>query len=279
MKISVIFTTYNSPAWLEKVLWGFSCQTDKDFEVLVADDGSGDETRAVIERFQQSGEFSLKHIWHKDEGFKKCEILNKAIIASSGDYIIMTDGDCIPRKDFVAVHRQHAQPGHFLSGGYFKLPMGTSRQINREDIQSGRCFNKSWLLKNGVKNSHKLMKLSAGPLRASLFNALTPTKRTWNGHNASCFKSDMLKVNGFDERMGYGGQDVEFGLRLKNLGLKAKQIRYSAIVIHLDHKRGYATQESIEANRKMRAHTIEAKVISTPVGISQRLEIDSKNRV
>ena len=269
MKITVIFTTYNSPKWLEKVLWGFCCQTDTNFEVVVADDGSTEETREVIQAIQSRGKIDIQHIWHADNGFQKCRILNKAIVAAKGEYIVMTDGDCIPRKDFIAVHRKHAEPGHFLSGGYFKLPMDTSKKITEDDVISERCFNKNWLKENGVKSSIKLLKFTQSPLKAKLFNALTPTKRTWNGHNASCFKTDALKVNGFDERMRYGGQDREFGERLMNLGLKGKQIRYSAICIHLDHKRGYANKEDWERNYQIRAHTVASGVSKTDFGIEQ----------
>ncbi|WP_428242825.1 glycosyltransferase family 2 protein [Gynuella sp.] len=269
MKISVIFTTYNSPAWLEKVLWGFNCQTDQNFELLIADDGSGEETQQLISRFQQEARFEIHHIWQPDEGFQKCRILNKAIVAATGEYIVMTDGDCIPRNDFVAAHRQAAQPGCFLSGGYFKLPMETSKVITRHDIETGNCFDTEWLAKHGVKPSIKFMKLTKQPTLASLYNTVTMTKRSWNGHNASCWKQDALKVNGFDERMKYGGLDCEFGGRLLNAGIKAKQIRYKAICIHLDHSRGYVNEEDWKRNRIIRKTSIQEKLIETPAGIKQ----------
>ena len=269
LKISVIFTTYNSPEWLEKVLWGFHYQTDHNFEVVVADDGSKDETRELIERFVKETQLDVQHVWHEDDGFQKCLILNKAIVAAKGDYIITTDGDCIPRNDFVAVHRQHAEPGHFLSGGYFKLPMDTSKAITQKDIEEGNCFKKSWLVENGVKPSIKFMKLTASSWQSKLFNALTRTNRTWNGHNASCFKKDALLVNGFDERMKYGGLDCEFGGRLLNAGIKPKQIRYSAVCVHLDHARGYVNDEDWRNNRVIRRTSIREKLIETPAGIKQ----------
>lgn len=266
LKISVIFTTYNSPAWLEKVLWGFFYQTDDNFEVVVADDGSGAETKQLIEQFRDDTGMDLIHVWQRDDGFRKCRILNKAILAASGDYLVFTDGDCIPRKDFVAVHRKHARPGAYLSGGYFKLPMDVSRAITREDIAEGRCFDKVWLTANGVRPP---LKLTANAPQAAIFNRLTPTKRTWNGHNASCFKQDAIAVNGFDERMKYGGLDCEFGGRLRNAGLKAGQIRYSAVCIHLDHSRGYVNDEDWRNNRIIRKTSIREKLVETPAGIKQ----------
>ncbi len=269
LKISVIFTTYNSPKWLEKVLWGFNAQVDKDFEVIIADDGSKEPTREVIERFQKQAKFELHHAWQPDEGFQKCRALNKAIMASTGDYIVMTDGDCIPRNDFVLAHRQAATPGCYQSGGYFKLPMSTSEAITEQDINSGNCFDKQWLLVNGVKSSHKIMKFTKSPMRANLYNLLTRTNRTWNGHNASCWKEDAIKVNGFDERLRYGGLDCEFGDRLVNAGIKPMQIRYKAICVHLDHARGYANEETWKHNAVIRETTKRDKIIETPAGIRQ----------
>lgn len=265
----MIFTTYNSPEWLQKVLWGFDCQTDKNFEIVIADDGSSAETRAVITTFTAQSSREVQHIWHEDEGFRKCTILNKAIVAANGEYLVVTDGDCIPRNDFIAAHRAAAEPGCFLSGGYFKLPMSTSKAINREDIQAGSCFDPAWLRQNGVKPSIKFMKLTRSAWKAKLYNGLTATKRSWNGHNASCWKDDALKVNGFDERMKYGGLDCEFGGRLLNAGVKAMQIRYSAICMHLDHARGYVNDEDWKRNRIIRKTSIREKLIETPAGIKQ----------
>ncbi|MFZ9129836.1 MAG: glycosyltransferase, partial [Pseudomonadales bacterium] len=105
MLISVIFTTYNSPAWLEKVLWGFHAQSDRGFEIVIADDGSGEETKWVIDRFKSETDLEIKHVWQPDDGFRKCKILNKALLAADGKYFVVTDGDCIPRHDFVFEHR------------------------------------------------------------------------------------------------------------------------------------------------------------------------------
>jgi glycosyltransferase involved in cell wall biosynthesis len=274
LKISVIFTTYNSPVWLEKVLWGWARQNDDFHEIVIADDGSQDETRAVIDRFRREYPITVRHVWQEDNGFQKCRILNKAILAADGDYLVVSDGDCIPRSDFIAQHRKHAEPGYYLSGGYFKLPISTSRLISKDDIVSQECFDKKWLIENGVKPSLKFMKLTAGPVRSRLFNTLTTTKPTWNGHNASCFRSDAIRVNGFDERMRYGGEDVEFGYRLRNAGIKARQIRYSAVCIHLDHERGYINQEDLELNRSILDETVKEKHVVTPAGISQHANDD-----
>jgi glycosyltransferase involved in cell wall biosynthesis len=267
MKVSVIVSTYNNPAWLEKVLWGYECQTYKNFELIIADDGSRSPTRELISQFQHESWMDIVHVWHADDGFQKSAILNKAIQASSTDYLIFSDGDCIPRNDFVEVHVKNLKKGYFLSGGYFKLPMETSKVITREDIVKGNTFQIDWLYAHGLKRTFKSIKLTSRGLKEKLLNSLTPTKATWNGHNSSGWKSDILVVNGFNENMQYGGQDRELGERLVNKGLKGIQIRYSAICVHLDHARGYNTRESIAKNKNIRADTRQLRKVWTRFGI------------
>lgn len=267
MKISVIISTYNSPAWLEKVLWGYECQTYKDFEIVIADDGSGDPTKELIQRFQRESALKIIHVWHEDRGFQKSEILNKATLAATADYLVYSDGDCIPRKDFLEVHARHAEKGYFLSGGYFMLPMETSKVITREDIVSGNAFDVKWLYAHGLPRTYKSLKLTSSGLQEKFLNFITTTKPTWNGHNASGWKADIVSVNGYNEDMQYGGQDRELGERLVNKGIRGKQIRYSAVCIHLDHKRGYKTPESIAKNQMIRKETRGTRKVWTNQGI------------
>ncbi|WP_299595093.1 glycosyltransferase family 2 protein [uncultured Microbulbifer sp.] len=272
MKISVIMTTYNSPAWLEKVLWGYSCQSEPPLEVIVADDGSGPETGELVARLRGETGLDIRHVWQKDDGFRKCRILNKAILQARGNYIVFTDGDCIPRADFLAVHKQRAEPGYFLSGSYFKLPMSTSESITRDDILSGRCFDYTWLKANGLKTRRKTLKLRASARWAPVLNRLTPTACNLKGSNASAWKADILKVNGFDERMAWGGLDREFGVRLENAGIKPRHVRFDAICIHLDHPRGYADPEIVARNKALRVRVAKEGIVETPRGIRQLTE-------
>ena len=269
LQISVIISTYNAEAWLEKVLWGYNQQTFKDFEVVIADDGSGPATAELIERMRNEVFYPIVHVWQEDDGFQKSKILNKAITSCQSEYIVMSDGDCIPRKDFLQVHFDQKEKGYFLSGGYFMLPMDISQTITKEDIALGNCFSISWLTGQGLKASFKNNKLTATGVKAKLLNTFTPTNASWNGHNASGWKTDIVAVNGFDERMQYGGQDRELGERLFNYGLKSKQIRYSAVCVHLDHKRGYKTPESIAKNQSIRKNTRSQKIQRTPYGIEK----------
>ena len=267
MFASVIFTTYNHPQWLEKTLWGFSAQSYRDFEIVVADDGSGPETRAVVDSLRQQIDIPIQHVWQEDDGFQKCRILNKAIVASRGEYLIFTDGDCIPHPDFVRNHVELAADNCLLSGGYFKLPLSVSRAITREDIVSGNCTRPGWLLSHGVPFTPKLTKLYSHRFWGAILDALTITRATWNGHSSSTWKKHVLAVNGFDERMQYGGQDREFGERLVNLGLSTRQVRYRCSCVHLDHGRGYASPESIARNRQIRRETRDQRITRTAYGI------------
>lgn len=271
MKLSVIITTYNSEEWLKKVLVGYENQTEKDFEIVIADDGSTEKTKELLTTFSNSFQYPILHVWQEDNGFQKCKILNKAIVRTNSEYLLFTDGDCIPREDFVQTHLIHKEKGYFLSGGYFKLPMTTSTKITLTDITSKKCFNPFWLAKNKVKKNFKLSKLVRFKPFTMFMNWLTPTKKTFNGHNTSCFKEDLKAVNGFNETMKYGGLDRELGERLFNYGTLGKQIRYSAICLHLDHERGYFNQEEWHKNLKIRAYNIRNNVIRTENGLDQYL--------
>lgn len=267
--ISVIISTYNSTEWLKKVIWGYNTQTYRNFEMVIADDGSRRDTFDLIEELKKEVFYPIIHVWHEDNGFQKSQILNKAIVASTTDYIMMSDGDCIPRPDFVEQHIKFREEGYFLSGGYHKLPIQLSKDISKSDIYADLCFDVSWLRKQGMKSSFKNNKINATGLKSSILNFLTPTTPSWNGHNASGWKKDILAINGFDERMQYGGQDRELGERLVNFGIKPKQIRYSTVCLHLDHPRGYATEESINKNRNIRKETKLEKKKWTDFGIQK----------
>ena len=269
MKLSVIISTYNAEEWLHKVLLGYAIQTEVDFEVIVADDGSTSKTKDVIDSFRSKFKHPIQHIWQEDNGFRKCKILNKAIVSSNSDYLLFTDGDCIPRKDFVAKHILYKEKGYFLSGGYFKLPMDISKAISDEIIQKQLCFTISWLKKNGFTLKFKSTKLVQNRFFSAFMNWITPTKRSWNGHNSSGFKSDILAINGFNELLDYGGEDREMGERLFNNGLLSKQIRYSAICVHLDHARNYVDENKVKYNFEVRKYNSKNNITWITTGIQK----------
>ena len=266
-RASVIFTTYNQPEWLGKVLRGFAAQDRQDFEILVADDGSDARTRELVQALQADIPMPVRHLWQPDQGFRKCEALNMAVAAARADYLVFTDGDCIPRADFVSTHLREREPGRFLSGGYHKLPMTTSQAITADDIRSQRCFDVAWLRERGMPRSRRDLKLAAAPVVARLLDLVSPARASWNGHNASAWANDVRAVNGFDQRMCYGGEDREFGERLANAGVHGKRVRHRAIVVHLDHPRGYVTAEGLEFNRALRARTRRGRLCWTEHGL------------
>ena len=269
MKITVIASTYNAEEWLEKVLLGYRCQTWRDFELIVADDGSRESTRALVERFAADYPVPLRHVWHEDEGYRRQEILNVAILEARHDYLLFTDGDCIPRRDFVQVHAEQAEPGRFLSGGYCKLSMKLSKAIGPDDIRDGRAFDRGWLRAQDRLGLSNTLKLGAGTVTAKLLDTITTTRPTFNNCNSSAWKSDLLAINGYDERMKYGGPDRELGERLENSGIRGKQVRHRAVCVHLDHARGYKTRESVERNLAIRAQTRAQRITWTPYGIDK----------
>ncbi|HCA48066.1 MAG TPA: glycosyl transferase family 2 [Armatimonadetes bacterium] len=259
MQLSVIVSTYNEPGWLEKALWGWEAQTERDFELLIADDGSGPETAACIERLRGETGLSINHVWQEDRGFRKSMILNRAIEAAGGDYLVFSDGDCIPRADFLATHMRFARPGHYLSGGYFKLPKQASDAVTHEDVQSGRLFTGEWLDTHDVLRTHKRLLLTSNPAWSAILNRISRTVPTWNGHSASGWKSDLVAVNGFNEAMGYGGQDRELGYRLVNLGVRPVRIRFSTICMHLEHPQSWRTEEAVAASKAIIAETVRSR--------------------
>ena len=271
MRLSVIVTTYNNPHWLAKVLWGFAAQTVSDFELLVADDGSDAPTAELLERMRAELPYPVRHVWHPKAGFRKCTILNAAIAKAEGAYCFFTDGDCIPRADLLAVHVAAARPGRFGSGGYLKLPMGTSEAITRDDVMTGRATDARWLRAHGTPWSRRLQRLAWGPTMATVLDRLTPTGATFNGHNAAVWREDLVRVNGFDERLEWGGLDRELGERLENAGVRGYQLRHRALVVHLDHGRGYKRPEAIARNRAIRDEVAARRLIRTPVGLDRHL--------
>lgn len=268
--IGVVITTYNSPLWLSKVLTGYECQSFKSFRVIIADDGSTEETRQLIDRFKARGILKIDHVWHEDDGFRKCQILNKAIRETDCDYLIFTDGDCIPEPDFVKTHHDLARPGYYLSGGYIKLTMPVSEKISDDDIRSGEIFKPQWLVANGQPKNHKLWKLSPSRSFRNFMNRITPAAASWNGMNSSTWTKDLIAVNGFNEDMQYGGLDRELGERLWNYGHKSMQIRYSTVCLHLDHARGYSKPEIWAKNRAIRKAVKDNKTFWAENGIKKK---------
>jgi glycosyltransferase involved in cell wall biosynthesis len=271
-RAAVIVATYEQPRYLEKVLWGYAQQTVRAFDVIVADDGSGAETARVVAAARASFGDRLVHVWQQDHGFRKCDILNKAIVVARADYLVFTDGDCIPRRDFVETHLRLAAPRRFLSGGVVWLPRALSERVTREDIADGRLEAARWLRANGWAAGRDRLRVLHSRGTAALLDALTTTRATFNGHNASVWRDALVEANGFDSEMGYGGLDRALGERLRNLGLRGRQVRHRAVCYHLDHDRPYRDQAVIRRNREIRARIRANGEVRARSGIAELLE-------
>ena len=271
MKLSVVLSTYQSPALLERTLHGYRRQRLRPLEIVIADDGSGPDTAALLARLAPELSMDLRHVWHEDRGFRKCAILNRAIAEARGDYLVFSDGDCIPWAGFLETHAALARPGLFLSGGYFRLPRETTERLTVEDVADGRRGHR---LASPPRARTELARATPG--RARRAQARSRPAHADPGdlerHNASGWKDDLVAVNGFDERMGYGGEDRELGERLVILGRRGRQIRHRAVVVHQWHERGYVSDEVLRANRRIRRETARAGVARTLFGIVKTAE-------
>lgn len=275
MDIAVVLSTYNWPRALELSLWGYAAQTHRDFSVVIADDGSGPQTRALIERLAAETRLRIHHVWQDDRGFRKSEILNRAIASTDCEYLIFSDGDTIPRRDFVAVHAEYADRGRFLAGGYVKLPAHVSNRITVDDVRSGRATDLAWLRAQGFRPGRRGLRFPRSRRSATFLDHLTPTARRWHGNNASTWRDYLLEVNGFDMDMGYGGQDTALGDRLENLGVRPKRIRHRAPAVHLDHDRPWRDPAGVQRNIEIRQRIRTTREVRAPRGIAELEPIGS----
>jgi glycosyltransferase involved in cell wall biosynthesis len=234
-RISVIVTTYDRENALDAVLRGLGRQTDRDFEVVVADDGSGEGTRALIQRHAARRDLALKHVWQDDRGFRAGAARNRAILASGGTYCIFLDGDCIPRPDFVAVHRQLAEPGWFVTGNRILMARDLTEDVLAEGRRPEDWGFYEWLALRRTGRINRLaplLALALGPLRK-----LRP--RAWRGArscNLAVWRSDLDRVDGFDVTYsGWGLEDSDLLIRLIHSGVRRKDGNFATGVLHLWH--------------------------------------------
>lgn len=250
MKTSVIVTTYNSPQSLKYCLLGFSTQTNKNFEIIVADDGSTAETRELLNdpRFNS---LRLRHLWQADDGFRRTLLLNRAIAVAEGDYIIFCDGDCVPRQDFVANHVKLARPKQFVSGMRLEIPMEVHHNFTDELVLSGKVFDPNFLCPQHEQLRRYRHRLTKSRTVIAVGNVLTIRHCVFHGSNSSVWRDDLVKINGFDEQFRWGSDDRDVGARLRNSGVWSRFAKYSLIQLHLGHGRPWADPATIKANRRV----------------------------
>ena len=253
MKTELIVSTYNAPRALRLTLLGIAGQRVAPGSIAIADDGSGPETRAVIDAFAADHpRLPIRHVWHPDTGFEKWAIVNRAIATSDADFLIFTDGDCLLHPGFIARHVALAHPRRYATGSLIRLPAAPTTAVTDADVTGGAVFDRGWLARAGAFDRVTTW-LKSAPLPQPIlaaFELASPVRRTWCGANASAFRAAILAVNGFDETMKYGGGDKEFGIRLSNSGIRGRHLRYTAPVVHLDHARGYRDAARVAENRQ-----------------------------
>jgi glycosyltransferase involved in cell wall biosynthesis len=234
-KISVVITTYNWPQALAAVLTSLRVQTARDFDVIVADDGSGPATKEVIQSFQANFPVPLIHVWQPDDGPRVSAIRNRAIEASTADYIIFTDGDCLGLPDFVVRHRELAEEGWFVAGKRSWLRDRLTARVLAQPDRFVRDSRARWLLRslgNQCTRPSQFLPLPCDRASRSL------DWRQVQTCNVGVWREDCYKVNGFDEQyLGAGLEDSDFAVRLIRKGIRRKRGDHASIVLHLNHPR------------------------------------------
>lgn len=264
--ISVIVTTFEREDALEAVLRSLARQTDRNFEVLVADDGSGPRTAAAVEDWKSRMGVPLLHVWHEHLGFRAGEIRNRALHASRGAYCVFLDGDCIARPDFVAVHRRLAEPGWFLSGNRVLLSRAVTEQVLRDGLEPETWGYLRWLrlrFTGGINRMAPVSRLPLGLLRKL-------RSRTWQAArscNFGAWRNDLDRVNGFDTAYsGWGREDSDLVVRLVRSGVRRKDGEFATGVLHLWHPQ--ASRAQLADNDRKLDEAVDGDRVQVPTGIN-----------
>ncbi|HSP49184.1 MAG TPA: glycosyltransferase family 2 protein [Pseudolabrys sp.] len=263
---SVIVTTYNREDALDAVLRSLACQTDRNFEVVVADDGSTAATGQLVEAWKAKIGHRIDRVWHEDRGFRAAEIRNRAILVSRGAYCIFLDGDCIVRPDFIATHRRLAEPGCFVTGNRVLLSPELTARVLRERLMPESWSFGRWLaqrLRGRVNRLSALLHLPLGPLRRL-------RRHEWRGArscNLAVWRSDLDRVDGFDaDYSGWGKEDSDVIVRLLRAGVRRKDGVFAIGVLHLWHPD--AGRDQLAANERKLSDIIASDDIHARRGLS-----------
>ena len=236
-KASIILATYNWPEALMLCLQSLAQQTEKNFEVVIADDGSMPETAELIRSFVPKAFFPIFHEWQEDQGFRKSKILNQAILRAKGDYLIFLDGDCIVQPDFVQQHLKLAEVGVMVTGSRILM----SQKLTQSLCEGGVWSNKGWITKAlGYRLTGQLNKWLPLLVKWPDSSFRRYKEFVWTrikGCNMAAWRQDVLAIQGFDEGLeGWGHEDADFVFRLQQQGLIRKSGAWATEVLHLWHK-------------------------------------------
>ena len=244
-KVSIIVSTYNWPEALEMVLQSLIDQKDDNFEVIVADDGSGPATAETIARMQEKSPVPIKHFWQEDQGYRLSRVRNGAIAMSEGDIIVFTDGDCCLMADFVSSHRKAAEAGCFVTGKRVFLKERFTKLAMKNHLRFHKWPRAILFMLGLTGNCNRPFQFIPIPQsQKSLWEHVDCWKKA-QGCNIAAFKDDIIKVGGFDEAYeGHGLEDSDFVLRMIRSGLKRKNVEYTSPVLHLFHGRSMPSRHA-----------------------------------
>ena len=250
LSVSLIVTTYNRPDALELVLLSLKEQTELPDEVIIADDGSGQETRELLERYKPDFPVPIVHCWQRDEGFRLAQIRNKAAAAAGCEYMIVVDGDMLLHRDFVKGHKRAAWKGRYVQGSRVWFSEDDAESVIKSgDINSLPSFQKK---ENWLRSINS-------PFLSKLFSRVTRQLEGVKGCNMAFWKEDCIKVNGFNEDFkSWGREDSEFVARLMNSGVQRLNLRFAGIAYHLSHTE--VPRPQIASNDKLLQRTISEKL-------------------
>lgn len=261
LSCSLITPTYNWPEALELLLLSVMNQTILPNEVIIADDGSTEATKSLIEDFQKKFPVPLIHIWHEDIKNRKPAIMNKAIAAAKFDYIIEIDGDIIMNRHFIEDHLRFAQKGNYLFGSRVNI----QKQL-LPDLFAKKIIHFNFLSK-GIKKRGRTIRI---PYLMNFSKSTDKRSSKLRGCNMSFWKEDFIKINGFNESLiGWGIDDSEMIQRLHNIGIQGKRLKNAGIVYHIYHKE--QSKSHIEINNEIERQTTEQKLTFIDKGINQYL--------
>jgi glycosyltransferase involved in cell wall biosynthesis len=247
MLISLIITTYNRPDALLIVLRSVQTQSQLPYEVIIADDGSSDQTRKIITEFSLESKLKIIHSFQQDKGFRVAKSRNKAISMASGEYIVLIDGDMMLHSDFILDHSKKAQTGYFVQGTRVLLGKNRTKQI----IKNKKIF--FHFLSKGISNRKNAIHSNFLSLIFTSYKNFLHGIKTCN---VSFYKQDCIAVNGFNNVFeGWGKEDSEFFQRLMNKGINRKTLRFNAIQYHLWHPE--SSREAILKNELLLKDTID----------------------